>query len=103
MIRCLQLGLGDDRHVQALAEYVREISNRDTLVGDPMISPARNRRISVLPLGATGGCAQSRRPRCPPTTPRTIPRWAKIPAVMASTYSVIRLAMCSGAIGSRAG
>jgi len=37
MLGCLLGGLGDDRHIQAAADYVSDVSKRHALFGDPML------------------------------------------------------------------
>ncbi|MDB6045180.1 MAG: hypothetical protein JWM63_3731 [Gammaproteobacteria bacterium] len=37
VVRCFLGGLADDRHVQAAADHASDVSERHTLVGDPVI------------------------------------------------------------------
>ena len=54
---CLLVGLGDDRHVQAPADYASDVSNRHALVADPVIPGSRR----TLLEDQTDNC---RRPAC---------------------------------------
>lgn len=49
MVGCLRGGLGDDRQVQAPANYFSDVSNRHDLVGDPVIPGSRGTLLRRQP------------------------------------------------------